>query len=103
MLCRNCKQKMKQTTNGTFDAFSFMTVNPLKMFVLFGFSPSIKYKKGFCPTMKSYKNTLKYGDFKHLWRYNLCRLGFHSPYNDYIYPSCWVCGRNCFLKEYNHR
>ena len=28
MLCRNCKQKMKQTTNGSFDAFAFMTVNP---------------------------------------------------------------------------
>lgn len=74
-----------------------------KLLGIGGLVPTFKYKKGFKPTAKSYRTTLEFGSFEHIWNYNLCYLGIHQPHSDYVYPSCWVCGQNCFLKEHNKR
>lgn len=40
------------------------------------------------------KEIFQFGSWENKWKFFLkCPFGFHSPYPDYYYPSCWVCGK----------
>lgn len=43
-----------------------------------------------------------YASFAQIWRFFLkCPFGFHEQYPQFYYPSCWVCGKDVFRKQYD--
>ncbi len=89
----NWIKKLKYTKSGTLRFYRIMQIFRKK-------TPKYHYKSGYHIDANGYRSTVRFGSFDHIFSYNLCKLGFHQPYANYVYPSCWVCGAKCYLKEH---